>query len=471
MEKNDKLAGKQIFGYVSGTIPLTLLGGIFRLAYMKFYWEAMGLQALYIVLGMVIYMIVNTINDPLIGYWSDNTDAEKWGSRRLVFIKYTSPIFVVVFVIMWIPWGIPLDQSATNQLILFLYFVITMCMFDTLSNIVTMTWMALLPDMTSDLGERAKISFIGSVLALIPAVLIMGVPDMAGNNDSFRSFNIFAAIVSIICYFLVVKFSKESPEFQQDRSPPIITAVKQTIKSKSFMSWVGYNFFRTLISSIQLTYLYILLLLLGQGSAAFYFFTAIFIGFGANVLCMKLRTKYGFKKLMITFGTIQGVGGLILLAIIANPILEFVMWPGLIFSTIFGGAGVFGVLMQTLPIDEDEVKYGYRRETMFYGVNALLTRWAESIGPLIAFAVLIATNYIPGTTTIASQPPDAVLGIKFIFYGIVNIFVLISLIFVYLFPLDGDKLELLDKQLKEIHQKKRENVLKDKKMLEDINKA
>ncbi len=77
---------------------------------------------------------------------------------------------------------------------------------------------------------------------------------------------------------------------------------------------------------------------------------------------------------------------------------------------------------------------------MFYGVNALLTRWAESIGPLIAFAVLMVTNYAPGATTIAAQPPEAVLGIKFIFYGIVNILVLMSLIFVYLFPLDGEKL-------------------------------
>ena len=177
---------------------------------------------------------------------------------------------------------------------------------------------------------------------------------------------------------------------------------------------------------------------------------------------MKLRSKYGFKKLMLTFGTIQGVGGLLLLVIIAVPALEFVIWPGLVFSTIFGGAGIFGVIMQTLPIDEDEVKYGYRRETMFYGVNALLTRWAESIGPLIAFAVLIGTNYVAGATTIAAQPPEAVLGIKFIFYGIVNILVLMSLIFVYLFPLDGEKLTELEKQLEELHEKKRASIQSDK---------
>ena len=462
MATKNKLPRKQAFGYISGMIPLTLLQGIFRLAYMKYYWEAMGLQAIYIIIGMLIYMIINTINDPLIGYWSDNTDAEKWGSRRIVFIKYTSPIFCIVFILMWIPWGVPLDQSAANQIILFLYFVITMCIFDTLSNIVTMTWMALLPDMTADLDERARINFIGGILALFAGVFVMGVPDMAGNNNSFRVFNMGAAIVSLVCYFLVVKFSKERPEFQRDRSPPLFTAIKQTLKSKSMQSWIGFQFFRTLISSIQTTYLYVLLLLLGQGSYLLYFFIAIVIGFSSNIMCMKLRPKYGFKKLILTFGMIQGVGGLLLLVIIAVPALEFVIWPGLVFSTIFGGAGIFGVMMQTLPIDEDEVKYGYRRETMFYGVNALLTRWAESIGPLIAFAVLMVTNYAPGATTIAAQPPEAVLGIKFIFYGIVNILVLISLIFVYLFPLDGEKLTELEKQLEELHEKKRASIQSDK---------
>ncbi len=458
METKKKLPGKQVFGYISGMIPLTILAGIFRLSYMKFYWEALGLNAIYIVIGMLIYMLVNVINDPLIGYWSDNTNAEKWGSRRIVFIKYTSPIFVVVFVLMWIPWGVPQDQSALNQFILFIYFVITMCMFDTLSNIVTMTWMALLPDMTDDLDERAKINFIGVIFALFAGIMIIGVPVMDMLSANFRTFNIFAAIVSMVCYILVIKFSKEKPEYQQDRSPPLFTAIKQTIKSRSMQCWIGYQFFKTLIASIQLTYLYILLSVLGKGSNIGYFVIAIVIGFSSNVICMKLRAKYGFRKLMVTFGSIQGVGGLILLALIANPALEWVMWPGLIFSTIFGGAGVFGVMMQTLPIDEDEVKFGYRRETMFYGVNALLTKWAETIGPLIAFAVLMAFNYVPGAETIAEQPAEAVLGTKIIFYGLVNIFALMSLVFVYLFPLDGDKLTVLQKQLDEIHEKKKASV-------------
>ncbi len=43
------------------------------------------------------------------------------------------------------------------------------------------------------------------------------------------------------------------------------------------------------------------------------------------------------------------------------------MWIGLAFSEFFGGASVFGVIMQTLPIDEDEVKkIEFTRKKFFF---------------------------------------------------------------------------------------------------------
>ena len=119
---------------------------------------------------------------------------------------------------------------------------------------------------------------------------------------------------------------------------------------------------------------------------------------------------------------------------------------------------MFNVLLQTLPIDEDEILYGNRRETMFIGVSAFLTRWAESVGPLIAFLILLYTNYIPGTgIPISAQPSEAILGIKFIFYGLNVIFGLLSVLFIYLFPLSGEKLRILEEQIEVCHQKKRAN--------------
>ncbi|MHA1670567.1 MAG: MFS transporter [Promethearchaeota archaeon] len=452
---SEKLPRKQVLGYITGMIPLTIILGVFRLGYIKFFYDSLGLNEVLFVVGMAIFMIINMLNDPLIGQWQDNTNVKKWGSRRIVYIKWFSPLLMIVFALMWFPWSTD-TTTPLGEFVMFLHFLISISVFDTLSNIVTMAWMALLPDMTSDLGERTKINFLGGILALFASFAVITVPTMVDNREFFQLFNIVVAIISYICYVLVVKLSKERPEHQYDRSPPLWTAIKQTIKSKSFMMFVGFNFFKTMIASIQLSYVFLFLILIGSENVINYFLIVIIVGWSSNILCMRLRKKYGFKKLLLRFTTIQFVGGFILFFLVLIPSISTpVMWIGLVFSTFFGGAGVFGVIMQTLPIDEDELKYGSRREGMFYGINALFTKPTESIGPIIVTIVLFLTGYVTGSPV---QTDSAIFGIIFIFYFIVNIFVALSLIFVYFFPIEGEKLQELEAQLQELHQKKRDKL-------------
>ena len=218
------------------------------------------------------------------------------------------------------------------------------------------------------------------------------------------------------------------------------------------MHYIGYNFFKTLSASIQLSWLFTFLVLIGSENVMYYFLIVIIVGWGSNILCMKLKPRYGFKKLMLLFGTVQFLGGFILFFLILIPAIELTtIWIGLIFSTFFAGAGIFGVILQTSPIDEDEINYGSRREGMFYGINALFTRPAESIGPIIAALILTAFGYQQNSIV---QGPEAIFGIKIIWYVVVNVFAALSLIFVYFYPLHGEKLDKLELELKELHQKK-----------------
>ncbi|MCP4762394.1 MAG: hypothetical protein GY870_11485, partial [archaeon] len=167
----EKPSGKQVFGYVIGTVPLVILIGIFSMSYAKFFWDTEnGLPFWLYAIGLGIYALVNSINDPFIGQWQDKTNVDKWGSRRLVYVKYGSPILVLLFIFMWFP--ITMD----NTLYLFLHFVIMICAFDTVLNIVTMAWMALLPSMTADIDERTKINFLGSIIGLFAGFPVIAMP-------------------------------------------------------------------------------------------------------------------------------------------------------------------------------------------------------------------------------------------------------------------------------------------------------
>jgi Na+/melibiose symporter-like transporter len=123
-------------------------------------------------------------------------------------------------------------------------------------------------------------------------------------------------------------------------------------------------------------------------------------------------------------------------------------------TTIAGGYGIFHIPMQYLAIDEDEVLHGSRREGMFIGVMALLTKPATSLGPIIATFVLTTFGYVQGGA-LAAQPESAFLGIKIMWLLIPAIVAAISLIFIYYYPLYGDKLKDMQEKLEKLHEQKR----------------
>ncbi|GAG75139.1 unnamed protein product, partial [marine sediment metagenome] len=143
-------------------------------------------------------------------------------------------------------------------------------------------------------------------------------------------------------------------------------------------------------------------------------------------------------SLMIT----QGQLGLLI------PLIGYI-----IVSFLGGIMGGFNHTLMTLSMDEDELKTGVRRENTFLGVNALFTKPGDSIGPIIATVILGITNYMRDTPAIL-QPEAALAGIKTIFLLIPAVFTIISLIFMYFYPIHGEYKTKLYDEIEKLHQKK-----------------
>jgi len=150
---SEKLSRSKVLGYGLGAIPSAMFAGIFVLCYVDLFYNDLGLSLQYFIIGQVIYMIVNAINDPLLGQLSDKTNRKKWGSRRKIYIKYGAPIWAATFLLVWWPW-------TFNQVTLFIHFVISICAFDTMLTLVILCWMALLPEMTMDIKESIYLKTI-----------------------------------------------------------------------------------------------------------------------------------------------------------------------------------------------------------------------------------------------------------------------------------------------------------------------
>lgn len=452
-----KISTRNLWGYSLGVIPTVLLGFIFGLKYVEFFYNDLKLLPVYFIAGQVIYLIINAINDPLLGQLSDRTNREKWGSRRIIYIRYGGPIWVATFLLVWFPW------SFDNQFIIFLHYTISLCLFDTFLTLVVLVWLALLPEMTPDIDQRNiahLLSIAIGTIVFIPVFLI--VAPMSPTSQEFQFFMIIIAIISAFFLLLVAFLCEEKPEFSGDEVFPLGKSLKECFKSKAFVVYFPFYFAMNLLGSIGLSYLFLYLMLLERisfGSALIWFFVIYFpIGFGSQYVCLKLVRRWGMRKIILVFGTLRALGTITLFLIILDPALEWIIWIGFIWTTFFGGYGVFHIPLQYLAVDEDEVKHGTRREGMFMGIMALLTKPATSLGPIIATFVLIWVGYNQGAPA-SEQPETVFVGIKMLMLLIPGIIVLLSLIPIYYYPLHGEKLAEMQTNLAKLHDKKRRKLL------------
>ena len=448
-----KLSKRNLWGYAIGAIPAGLLSYVFTLKYIELFYDDLRLLPIYFIIGQIIYMAINALNDPFLGQLTDKTNREKWGSRRLIYIKYGGPIWALTFLLVWFPW------SFDNQFIIFLHYVISICLFDTMLTLVVLCWMALLPEMSSDIDERNKANFFALLLgaiAVVPVLLILGA--MKPTTQIFQFITIIVAIIATVFLLLVAKMCEERPEFQKDEVFPLWKSLKETTKSKSYLLFIGYNFCGVLTGSIAISYLFLYVLILGNNSTVtiIYFLIFVFVGYSSYIVCMNLRPKWGMRRVILRFGLLRIIGAIIIFGLSLTPSLEsliWLLWIGFIWWTFFGGYAVYttGSLMY-LSVDEDEVKFGTRREGMFLGINALFTKPANSLGPILATILLIYFGYIQGSDT---QSASALLGIKILFLLVPAMFAALSLLFMYFYPLHGEQLKVMLSKLEELHKEKR----------------
>ena len=405
---------------------------------------------IYFIVGQIIYLAINAINDPLLGHMSDKTNRERWGSRRIVYIKYGGPIWAFAFLIVWFPW------SFDNQIIIFIHYVVVICLFDTMFTLVVTVWLVLLAEMTPDTDERSRIQFIMLVFgacAVFPIIFIVG--EMSPTSDAFKVIVIIVAIIATVMELLVAKLCKERPEFQKDEVFPFWKSLKECMKLKSFRLYLGWTFFSTLFGAVALSYLFVYLLILGPNGFIIFFLIYIFGLYSSYAVCLKLRPKLGMRGIVLRFGAMRVIGALTCFFLWYSTSLLLFIILGFALLYCFGGYSIFTFPLLYLSIDEDEVNQGSRRDGIFQGLQALFLKPAVSIGPIIATIILVSFGYVQGSDI---QPESALLGITLLALVYPAIVIALGLIFIYFYPLHGELLEEMKAKLEVIHKKKAENI-------------
>jgi GPH family glycoside/pentoside/hexuronide:cation symporter len=232
--------------------------------------------------------------------------------------------------------------------------------------------------------------------------------------------------------------------------------IQNTFRRKSFDILAIANFMSIFLQSLILGSIFYLADYVVQTSSLIlliFLFIPLLIGIW---ITPKLIKKWGVVRSDQMLLLIGGVG-LILLTFM--PLNELIYLCIAIAAFGFVGPLVFTNVMFAQVADEDELKTGVRREAMFFGINALVTKPAQSLAAIVPTLLLAATGFIPRTLTGGVprpdlQPPEAIIAIR-IFIGLIpGIALLLEALILQFYPIKGEYWKEIQSQVLKLHDEK-----------------
>lgn len=460
VERN-KFSYKKAVSYSIGQLSDIASYQAFTFLTFTYYFAVVHIDILSISIGFIIWSIWNSFNDTFIGYLSDKTHT-KWGRRFPWILGSLFPIALIMF-LLFTP---PFIFGIVGELINFVYFIIIIIIFELFFTMYDINFTSLFPEIFVTEEERAKgnnVRQLFAIIGLIVAFLLPGIFISSYTSPlpgEYPTFGIVVAILVIVPGLLFLKFSpKGRDEFKKDyqKAPNFFNNLKMCIKSKSFMryipaeiaNWFVYGMLPVIVPIygefiLGFTDPFLISLLLGTTFLS----AALFM----TLIWKPLVQKIGPRKSWLISMTIWIISLIPLLFLGPGmELLAFIIFF-LIGIGLSGSLYIIDIIIADI-VDEDEIETGMRREGGYYGVNIFFQRFATVFVFLIMGSVFLIADW--GVFDPITLPELEIRSLMSIYPAIALI---IAIIAIYFYPLDGEKLKEVKEKRDQIHQEKILNI-------------
>jgi len=207
---------------------------------------------------------------------------------------------------------------------------------------------------------------------------------------------------------------------------------------------------------------YVDYVVIGQDVLFFLLIFLVSLLIGALILPKKLPKWEGKGMMMYSLFFIAAAFG-VLFFIGYNLILAVI--PFFVVGFFFAGATIGNGVLVGDVIDNDELITGKRREAIYGGVNAIITKPAISIANWLFLTILTVFNFqqpvvVNGVAVKQPQPEIAIIGILLAFCLMPAIFITIGAIALRWYPLEGPEWQKKKQKVIEMHAQKEREYLK-----------
>jgi glycoside/pentoside/hexuronide:cation symporter, GPH family len=336
--------------------------------------------------------ILDAINDPLVGYWSDHTKS-RWG-RRKPYIFVSNPFLFLSFILVWMPpvKGVSAANIAFLAAALFVYYWAY--------TGVLIPWFAVLPEMSDKNEDRVKIASIGVAVGVLGALLGGGLSGPLFSKVGPFAMGLILGIPALIGGELTLFGIHERHQVRpEDEWPGFFKVLREVFTDRQFLSFAG------MITCVQLTYQLMLMnvpycttLVLKRSEAdASILMAEVIILMAVSApawywLLKKYPKRKVFRGIIIAMtagfamayfiGELKGI----------SPLVQaMIIFP--VSAIPIGGmfTAVLGVIADLT--DYDELKSGRRREAVHYGLYGIVRKTGWALCALILAGVYSAFGY------------------------------------------------------------------------------
>jgi len=455
VSETEKLSFKYKFYWGIAALGTSLISGIYGGLLTIFYQDYLGLSARWIGIAATVYALWNAFNDPLFGYITDNTRSKR--GRRIPYMRFTAPFLALTFILVWFA------PPQAGQQTLFWWMLGSMLLYDTCYTIIGLVYASLLPEVTESDAQRNGLQISSSLFSMLGTLLGFMIPDFVRPKTGEASLvPLYIAMIAVgiigMIFILITTFKiKERREFAVvDKPVPPLEAIKFTFTSKAFLVLVAENFMAILMSSLILGSIYYLADYVLQWPAMqllAFLFIPLILSIPLTTVFRKRLGVVGAQQFLLVLAGI----GLIAIAFVPKALIPVCI--------ALAGVGLAGPQTLTNVLfaqvaDEDELRSGQRREGAFFGINALITKPAQSIALWITPFILERTNFITRASNAGEifldQPTNAIMGIK-IFAGVIpGAACLLGALLLMWYPLRGERLAAVQKKVLVLHKQKKQ---------------
>ena len=462
-----KIGLSEKIGYGLGDMSSSMFWKLFGAYLMLFYTDVFGISAAVVGTMFAVTRVWDSFFDPVVGAFADRTSS-RWGRFRPYLLFLAMPFGLIGVITFLTP---PFD--ATGKIV---YAYITYALMMMVYSAINVPYASLLGVMSPDPSHRNTLAtyrmtfaYLGSFIALLlfmPLVNAFGGGDVSGPTHLWFTapqFGWFMAVVVIaaICVVLFLAcfaLTKERVEPIKHEKTSLKTDFRDLVHNKPWWILLGAGVSSLVFNSIR------------DGATVYYFKYYVDETAVGNISILGL--PFVLSGIYLGVGQAANIVGVILAAPVSNRIGKrstFILAMALatVLSVIFFWFNkdqlylifVFQILISIcagsiFPLlwsmyadcaDYSELRTGNRATGLIFSSSSMSQKFGWAFGSAITGWMLAQFGFKAN----AVQSAETIQGIKMFLSILPAVGALLSLVFIYFYPLSESKMKTITAELQE----------------------